>query len=314
MLKIKQYDDSNKLVWNEFVRLSKNYHFFFERNYMDYHSDRFQDHSLMVYDAKGKLLALLPANINDKILYSHQGLTFGGLIIKSSAKQHEILDVFNCIKKYLEEKGFKKLVYKKIPYIYNSMPCDEDLYALFRLGAKLIRRDVSSAIELNNQIKYSKGRKWIVKKSKEYALEYKKINNIDVFWESLKEVLFSGHKAEPTHKKDEIEKLKELFPKNIEFYSAENEYGILAGAVIFNTSNVVHTQYLFNTNLGRDFGALDGLIDYLVKDVFMDKKYFDFGISNEKQGMFLNEGLIAQKEGFGGRAVVHDFYEIIIND
>ncbi|HIF9507229.1 TPA: GNAT family N-acetyltransferase [Photobacterium damselae] len=311
---IKKYSSNDKIIWNEFVKLSKNYHFFFERDFMEYHSDRFNDHSLMIYDDKEKLLALLPANIDKNVLYSHQGLTFGGLIIKSSAKQKEIYDIFLELKKYLKENEIKSLVYKKIPYIYNEMPCDEDLYALFRLNSNLIRRDVSSTIDLNNQIKYSKGRKWIVKKSKEHSLKYNKTNEIDEFWMHLETVLFSGHGAKPTHNKDEIKHLKELFPKNIEFYSAENEQGILAGAVVFNTHSVVHTQYLFNTNLGRDLGALDGLIDYLVKDVFKDKKYFDFGTSNENQGMFLNEGLISQKEGFGGRAVVHDFYEVSVND
>lgn len=41
-------------------------------------------------------------------------------------------------------------------------------------------------------------------------------------------------------------------------------------------------------------------------------KYFDFGISNENNGRFLNRGLIAQKEGFGARTIVHDFYELSI--
>lgn len=311
---VKKYSSNDKIIWNEFVKLSKNHHFFFERDFMEYHSDRFNDHSLMIYDEKDKLLALLPANLEQDILYSHQGLTFGGLIIKSTAKQNEILDVFVEIKKYLKENSLNKLIYKKTPYIYNNMPCDEDLYALFRLSSKLIRRDVSSTIDLNEQIKYSKGRKWIVKKSKEYGLIYNKITDVDVFWKHLEDVLLSGHGAKPTHNKEEIKKLKELFPKNIEIYSAENEQGILAGAVIFNTKNVIHTQYLFNTNLGRDVGALDGLIDHLVKDIFIDKKYFDFGTSNENQGIFLNEGLISQKEGFGGRAVVHDFYEVSVND
>ena len=32
----------------------------------------------------------------------------------------------------------------------------------------------------------------------------------------------------------------------------------------------------------------------------------------KNEGRFLNAGLIAQKEGFGARAVVHDFYELEI--
>ena len=43
--------------------------------------------------------------------------------------------------------------------------------------------------------------------------------------------------------------------------------------------------------------------------LYADRRYFSFGISTEQAGQYLNEGLIAQKEGFGARTVVHDFYE-----
>lgn len=35
-----------------------------------------------------------------------------------------------------------------------------------------------------------------------------------------------------------------------------------------------------------------------------------FGICTENNGNFLNEGLINQKQEFGGRGIVHDFYLI----
>lgn len=131
---------------------------------MEYHSDRFTDNSLMFYDSKNSLIAILPANINNNIIYSHQGLTFGGLLIKSSIKQKDVLNIFLAIKDYLKNNKLNSMIYKRIPYIYHNMPSDEDLYGLFRINAKLIRRDVSSAIKIKKQIKYSKGRKWIIKK------------------------------------------------------------------------------------------------------------------------------------------------------
>ena len=48
---------------------------------MDYHNDRFKDHSLMVFK-DDKLIALLPANIVDFNLRSHQGLTYGGFLLQ----------------------------------------------------------------------------------------------------------------------------------------------------------------------------------------------------------------------------------------
>ena len=41
-------------------------------------------------------------------------------------------------------------------------------------------------------------------------------------------------------------------------------------------------------------------------------RYFEFGTSMAEDGINLNEGLILQKEGFGGRAVACKIYSINI--
>jgi len=309
-MQIKKYSADFRKIWDEFVTLSKNKHFFFLRDYLEYHSDRFNDFSLMFFDDKDSLVGLLPANICEDSLISHQGLTFGGLILKNSAKQKDVLDIFSCLQLFLKESNISKLLYKRIPSIYHAIPCDEDLYALFRINAKLVRRDVSSTIKISNQIKYSKGRKWIIKKSEEAGVIYCESTNIHDFWNNLEDVLYASHSVKPVHTENEIIYLRGLFPKNIKFFSAIHNEKQVAGAVIFVIDKVVHTQYLFNTIMGREVGALDGLVNHLVKDIYSDYDYFDFGISNENQGKYLNDGLISQKEGFGARAIVHDFYEI----
>lgn len=67
-----------------------------------------------------------------------------------------------------------------------------------------------------------------------------------------------------------------------------------------------------STPKGKEIGALDLLIHQLMSDYFKDKRYFNFGISTEDSGKYLNEGLLSQKNGFGARSTVHDFYEINI--
>ena len=52
------------------------------------------------------------------------------------------------------------------------------------------------------------------------------------------------------------------------------------------------------------------LFDYLITDLFKEKEFFDFGICNEKNGKYINHGLLDWKEGFGGRTYVHKFYNI----
>ena len=128
----------------------------------------------------------------------------------------------------------------------------------------------------------------------------------------LSDILNKYHNVNPVHSSDELKLLAGRFPENIKLYTGELDGKILAGAVVFENGDTVHTQYLANSDEGRQIGALDCVIDYLLTEVYPDKKYFDFGISNENAGRYLNRGLIAQKEGFGARAVVHDFYEMKI--
>lgn len=311
-MKILAYVHTQKNSWDEFVKNSKNGYFFFQRDYMEYHRDRFQDYSLMVFNSKEKLIALLPANIENNILYSHQGLTFGGFLVDDKMKTETMLEIFELLKKFLRGKNIQKVIYKCIPHIYHIKPSEEDRYALFRNNAKLIRRDVTSTIELMERIRYSKGRKWAINKAKKECVEVIKSNDYQVFWNILTNVLENSHKTKPVHNLIEIEKLANLFPEHIKLYLAKRNKDILAGALVFENLNIVHTQYLANSEKGKNIGALDFLIDCLIKDIFKKKKYFDFGVSNEDAGRHLNTGLIAQKEGFGAKAVVHDFYELEI--
>ena len=310
---IRKYNSNYKQLWDDFVRKAKNSHFFFYRDYMEYHSDRFEDFSLLFFDNKEKLIAVLPANIRDNVLYSHQGLTFGGFLIDHKMKTTIMLELFIELKKFLKEKNITKLIYKCIPYIYHKLPAEEDKYALFINEAKLIRRDVTTTIYLTNKIKYQEQRKRAVKKALKNGLVVEKSEDFEQYWKILEKTLQSRHNSKPVHSVKEIIKLHNLFPENIKLFVAKKDNRMLAGTVIFENEIIAHTQYLANSDEGRKFGALDFVIDKLINEVYKDKKYFDFGISNENDGKYLNKGLIEWKEGFGARAVAHDFYELRID-
>jgi len=312
MVIIRKYSRANKQNWDSFVKTSKNGHFMFYRAYMEYHADRFIDHSLMIFDDRERIVAILPANLKNDELYAHEGLTFGGFLLSNKTSTNMVLDIFESLKRYLKLINVKKLIYKPIPHIYTSLPAQEDLYALFINNAKLFRRNVSSAIDLKSTIRYSKGRKWSVNKAKKEDIEIYETTEFSNFWCLLSQVLQINHEVKPVHSLEEIEQLHHSFPDNIKLFIALHLGDVVAGAVVYETTLVAHTQYLSNSQIGRDIGALDLVIDHLIKKIYKDKKYFDFGISTENNGQSLNTGLIAQKEGFGARAVVHDFYELEI--
>ncbi|MCR2061891.1 GNAT family N-acetyltransferase [Campylobacter helveticus] len=312
MISITPYNMNLKEYWNLFNQNAKNGIFMFDRNYMDYHADRFMDHSLMFYE-DSKLIALLPLNIKDCVLYSHQGLTFGGFIVDYSMRQQKMLECFCKLQEYMREIKSNRLIYKSIPHIYHKVSAEEDLYALFRSGAKIMRIDCSATIYLQNPIRFSELRKRGVKKALKNEVQIESSTNFPAFITLLNEVLQTKHNTQAVHSAKELELLHNRFKENITLYIAKQNNEILAATLLFIYPNLVHTQYLATSEKGRAVGALDLLIKTLIDKYATTKQYFDFGISTENNGLFLNEGLIAQKEGFGARTIVHSFYELNIN-
>ena len=309
-LQVTKYEGNGKLEWDNFVKSSKNGHFFFYRDYMEYHSDRFQDFSLIIYNDKGNIMALLPASIDGDTVISHGGLTFGGFVCDSKMTAAKMLDIFANVKQFLKNAGVRIFIYKCMPAIYNKYPSDEALYALFRNNAELYRRDVSFSIYLPDRLRYQEQRKRAVKKGYRHQYILHESSKYEEYIALLDKILMKYHGTHPVHNVNELRLLAEKFPYNIKLYTAEKKGPIEAGTVIFLQAGVVHTQYLANSDEGRKTGALDCLLDWLITDVYKDKTWFDFGISCEQEGRYLNEGLAAQKEGFGARSVVHDFYRI----
>lgn len=310
--RVSRFSREYYLLWNEFVLRAKNGHFFFQRDYMEYHADRFIDYSLMFFDDRDRLLALLPASKSGTSFISHGGLTFGGFLVDDRMTTGIMLELFEQLKIYLKERDFSEIIYKCIPYIYHQYPAEEDIYALFCNGAELVRRDVSTAVYLPERYKFQEQRARAVKRARKNNLTVQCSTRYEEYIQLLDDVLSKYHQAHPVHTGKELRLLAERFPDNIKLFTAEAEGEILAGTVVFVNKQTVHTQYLANSDKGRKIGALDLVIDYLINNVYADFIYFDFGISNENDGMYLNEGLIAQKEGFGARAVVHDFYRIVL--
>ncbi|PGT82988.1 MULTISPECIES: GNAT family N-acetyltransferase [Bacillaceae] len=311
---IKEFEEKDKEDWNAFVERSKNGTFLHKIEYMHYHLDRFNDCSLILKNAKNKIVAILPGNVEGDFFYSHKGLTYGGLLILPETKLEDVMIYFNRFNQYLrEEKNIKKVFYKAIPYIYSSIPAQEDEYALFRHNAKLTGCGISSAILMENCLPFSTLRKRGIKKAKKWNLEIKKDYSYEDFWRVLTENLEYRHDTKPVHTLNEIIQLKNRFKENIELYSVYMEGECVAGVLMYITENVAHVQYISANQSGKEISALDFLFDYLINQRYSNVRYFDFGTSVEKQGFFLNEGLSFQKQGFGARGVVYQYFEYDLN-
>jgi hypothetical protein len=309
MLRVERYESKWQGEWDRFVDRSKNGVFLFQRSYMDYHADRFADHSLLFFD-DAKLLAVLPANRREDTLISHGGLTFGGFVTDDRMKTPTMLSLFDALHLHCRAEGMTRVVYKPVPHIYHRLTAEEDLYALFVRGGRLVRRDVSSTVVMRDRPGLSKGRKWAVKRAKATGMEVRPSGDFDGFMAIEEENLRSKYGVTPTHSAAEMRLLAERHPENIKLYGAYKNDRLLGGVVVYENRHVAHAQYIATTPEGRELAALDCVIDGLLNDVYADRTYFDFGISTEDGGKTLNVGLIENKESYGARAVAYDWYEV----
>lgn len=310
MFEIRRYTAERADEWNAFVAASKNGTFLFDRRYMDYHGDRFEDCSLMVY-FKSRLYALLPANRLDDTLYSHQGLTYGGLVMSDSSTTALVRELFREMNDWLREAGVRKVVYKHVPWIYASLPAEEDLFALANVcRASLSSRDVGSVVMLNRRLKFSTLRSRCVKKALKAGVEIRESQDCSEFWPLLEANLKARYDARPVHSLGEIALLRSRFPRQIRLFVACREGRVIGGTLLYICARTGKTQYISANEEGRRVGALDLLFTTLMDQCSENgAEYFDFGTSNLPDNNDLNDSLIFQKEGFGGRAVCYDIYE-----
>ncbi len=311
MIELKRYTPDKKADWDNFIENSRIDSFLFYRDFMDYHAERFEDCSFIIY-RKNKFQAVLPGNINENIFYSHQGLTFGGLITSSKITSNDVLNIFSKLNIELRKLSVKEVIYKPAPLIYHSTPSQEDIYALFKQGATKIGCNISSTIYKNSKIKFNESRKSGIRKAIKEGIIMSDCKDFDAFWRLLDENLLKNHGTHPVHSISEIKQLYSYFPKQIKLFVAKKDMDIIGGTVLFIMKNLIHVQYISANEDGKKLGALDYLFNELINKVYVDKPIFDFGQSTEQMGKYLNENLIFQKEGFGGRGVVYDIYQYSI--
>lgn len=308
--KIEKFSYEKRQVWDDFIKKSKNGNFLHLRDYIDYHAHRFDEQSVIVMK-KDDPVAIFPCNKIDGKIFSHSGLTYAGLIYGNNLHAADVLEIFYNLVDYYKQMDITSILYKCIPHIFHKYPAEEDLYALFRLGAKNYRRDISSVIQLDKRIKFSDSRKCTIRKSTKLGIEIREGDFIDEYHGLLTQVV-AKFGSEPVHSSQELHLLKSRFPENIRLFGAFKGENLLSGTIVYDFGHVVHTQYLATSEEGRGVGALDFVLGHLIENTFSNRRYFSFGVSTENDGRYLNEGLIFQKEGFGARGVVHDAYELNI--
>ncbi|WP_281323774.1 GNAT family N-acetyltransferase [Flavobacterium sp. IMCC34518] len=306
---VKRYQKEHYSIWNDFISRAKNATFLFHRDFMDYHNDRFEDYSLMVFEEK-KLVAVLPANRVGKVIYSHQGLSYGSIVIKKNIKINEYLILVATLMRFLNSNEIESIYLKQLPKIYNKAFSEEFDYVTYLMKGEIYRSDLHMVIDNEQGYKPNRNRLRALKVANEKGIEVRLENDYEHFWNQiLIPNLKARYNVAPVHTLTEISLLAALFPNQIKLYNAYLSGIIKAGVVVFVMENVVHFQYSSGDEDRNDTASLDALFNFIIQK-YSDKKYISFGNCSEENGCFLNTGLAYWKESFGAKSMIQNFIKI----
>lgn len=313
-ISVRPYDESDAEAWDSFCQEALQGTFLHTRRFLSYHGDRFVDQSLVLESDKA-WVGLFPAAMDPtrrKCIISHPGITYGGLLHHGGVQGANAIEALRQIQMHYQQLGFQEIIYKAVPFIYNKASAQDDLYALFQLGAVKTRVDLSCTIDLRQRRPASSRRVRSLRKALASGVEIIEGHKfLPALWDVLAENLERKHHAVPVHSLTEISLLATRFPESIRCIVARWQQKIVAGVLLFNTPSVHHAQYIASSAEGYRISALDAIFNYCIK-MATDTgcRWFDFGTSNEKSGTILNNGLYEFKSEFGAGGVVHEFYSL----
>lgn len=326
--KVEKYSSEHYGEWQDFVRMSVNGTLFHEQKFLSYHDEgKFEDCSLMLY-CKDELIAVLPAAVlqrgDKKVLKSHPGTSYGGLVFGTIPKLKEVIDCINAVEEYARNNNISRFEFRQAPKIFLSTPIDQIDFALVQLGYEREDQELSTCyplleyrdIPIEDMVKLfeNDGRNKVrknVRKAIRTGLEFRELDNSEI--EKYYEILLDNlvrHDAKPAHSLADIKKLKELYPERVRLYGVFVAGNLAAGYLIFNINSIGwhvfygSMDYKYQVERPTTFG-LFMLLKTLADEGY---EYLNMGISTEDGGRVVNWGLLDFKESFNGTGIIRTYW------
>lgn len=324
-IEVIRYSEQYRDKWEKFVlNNSTNGSFLMSRNFLDYHKDRFVDHSVLFIRGGSNIVGVCPAiekvENGKKQFISHAGSTFGGIIV--GKEYHNITNISGMVEaldEYLKNDGFSYALIKNPNEIFASENSNLIDYMFYHQGYQNYD-ELSFAVDFskvpNDDIvmNFKSKTRNLYRTSLKNNLELKSLTTkeeIADFYAILCKSL-EKYETKPVHSLDELYELYfDRLSNVIRFYGVYSEGKMISGSMVFIINNVFHTQYLaadpeYLYLKPMDF--MDGSLIILAHDEGF--KFFSFGISTEDHGHYLNENLAKFKEGFGTQFYINkSFYK-----
>ena len=312
---IRQYKTADREVWERFVLKSNNGTLFHRQQFLDYHpSRRFKNHHLLFY-RQGTVMALFPAAVQEmnrkRILSSHPGASFGGLVLPVNVGIEEVNTLVCTLCEYGRKKGFHRIEMTLPPIIYLQQPNNYLDFCLFRHGFQYKKREVSSVITLNYSLEhvlstFKAETRTAVRKAIKSGVVVKPSHDFRTFYTILKTNLKMRHNVSPTHTLDELVKLKNLMTTDIRYFGAFLEGRMIAGLTVFICNpRVILAFYISHLEDYQSYRPVNLLMyDGIKWALARNCRYLDLGIFTVN--MEPNWGLGRFKENFGAQGIFRD--------
>jgi hypothetical protein len=267
----------------------------------------------VIRDNRDRIIGLLPAAEDPHdpaTVISHPGVTYGGLVHNGELRGENQVNALTSISTHFGELGYTKFVYKAVPFIYHRRVASDDMYALFRIGAKRSRCELLAALDLAAPGRARSGRRYGLKRAEQAGIGVEVgWDAIEAFWGVLEDVLRERFDSQPTHSLNEIDELHRRCPKEIELVVAKSGDEVVAGIVLFEAGAALHMQYSAATETGRNASAMDAVMTCGIELARSRQcRYFSFGTSSE--GYRLSESLYEFKLSFGAGSVTQEQFEV----
>lgn len=296
--------------WEQVVAQASNGHAMARVPYFTYHANRFEDHSLLFKKAS-HILAVLPANRDGNVLWSHQGVSFGGLIMSQRARFDDVQEIFKLLLAHLREEGFEKLIYRALPHPYHVAPREDDLISLHRLGGRIVETKIHSMVRCEARTPRNKGWKNRISRSMKSGLQIRDDVDIDEFWPMVERIVTEVYGTKPIHSLDEIRFLKSRLGDDMPLVTAHSSEGTLLGGHLFLRSAAALTAMYIGESLeGRELGAGRFTLHHLLTKPAFKGLWLDLGQWVNPGNNEVLESLLAYKESAGARAILRHTWEI----
>ncbi len=315
-LVIRSLSDSDRPLWKRFIYESQNGTLFHDLDFLAYHpASRFRSRHLLFWE-KGNLVAVCPAADQEengqKVLISHPGASWGGLVFPKGFKAENVNDLIVGLVSYAREEKIERIVITLSPEFYSEKPDHALRFALHLSGFRVVKRQLSGAVALSffpSCLKKTALQK--AQQSRRTGVRVVRSDDYRAFYPVLVQNR-AKHGATPTHSLDELLRIDQLIPGRLALFLAEHESRPIAGALLFLVNgNVALSFYIAHKEEYKQHRATNLLLMETMQWAQQEGfRYYDMGTSmiGEKP----NWSLVAFKETFGAQSFLRDTYELVL--